>query len=227
MTPTLRSTNTKDKGKTTSNSIKKTATKTTPKTISTASNKRILSPDPTIANSTNPKKNKANELSTMELEDLKRLINASTEKIESKIETSYNALEGKIKDLADKVNDDVSALNSTVVDFHTKINVELNDVKTQLSLYSERIDNNDDDFLRTQRNQDLRLTGFEYKEDENVNDIYNQVAAAIGFNIGPNTAMPAIERVSLYNRTSQKNTPSKTILLHFAILRQKQHFYAT
>lgn len=160
------------------------------------------------------------------MDELKRLINASTEKIESKIDTSNNQLEGKFNELAEKVKDDVSALKSTVVEFHTKINDELNDVKTQLSLYSARIDNNDDDFQRTQRNQDLRLTGFEAKEDENLLDMFKQVAAAIGFVIDTNTVMPTIERVSSFNKTTRNSTPSKTILLHFAILRQKQQFYS-
>lgn len=70
--------------------------------------------------------------------------------------------------MAKEVKDDVSALESTVIDFHDKINGELNEVKKQLTMYSNRIDNSDDDFQRTQRNQDLRISGFAFKEDENL-----------------------------------------------------------
>lgn len=219
MTPTLRPTNNRNKHNKEKENKRGTTTPTNKK-------KRILSPDINIANCSNSKKNKTSELSPMDFEDLKCLITASTDKIEIKIETSHNLLESKINDLAVKVKDDVSALKATVVEFHTKINDELNEVKTQLSSYSERIDNNDDDFQRTQRNQDLRISGFEVKENENLLDIFIQIAADIGFEIGPNTAMPTIERISLFNKTAQKPIPTKTILIHFAILRQKQQFYA-
>lgn len=220
--PRPRHNTSKDIGKATTSTIEK-ATTSTP---SATNKKRTLSPDIATAISSSSKKNKQCELSTMDLEGLKCLINASTEKIENKIETSHSMLESKLNDLAVKVKDDVSALQSTVVEFHSKINDELNDVKTQLSKYSERIDNNDDDFQRTQRNQDLRITGFEHKEGENLHHLFKQIAAAIGVEIGPNTVLPSIERMSLFNKTTQKHTPSKTILVHFAILRQKQQFYA-
>lgn len=162
----------------------------------------------------------------MDLQEIKNLFMESTERIESKIDSTNSLLELKFNELAKEVKDDVSSLKSTVADYHVKINSELIDVKKQLLVCSERIDNNDDDFHRMQRNQDLRLSGFAAKENENLYDIFKSIAAAIGYIIGPNTVMPSIERISMFDKTAQKYKPSQTILLHFAILRQKQHFYS-
>lgn len=230
MTPTLRSTAIKGKHQLIRNKDKtKSGTpvrKQETTTHSPATQKRMLSPEQQLINSKNSKKNKTSELSTVEMDDLKQFISQSIATIENKIDASQNSLESKFGELANKVKDDVCALKTTVTDFHAKINIELNAVKTQLSHYAERLDNNDDDFERTQRNQDLRLTGFAYTKDENLQNIFQQVAAEIGYEIGPHAVLPSIERISLYDKSAKKSTPTKTILLHFAILKQKQQFYA-
>lgn len=38
--------------------------------------------------------------------------------------------------------------------------------------------------------------------------------------------MPVIERIPIFDKTTKKNAPSQTIVVHFAILRQKQQFYS-
>lgn len=208
MPPTRRSEKQNDKSK--ANSM---IDRTTPTT--TNKSKRVHSPNTSAEESNTVKKTKSSKLSSMDIEELKNIITASGDKIENKIDG-----------LAEKMKDEVNALRSTVVEFNTKINDELKHVKSQLSIHSERIDNNDDDYQRAQRNHDLRVTGFEANVNEDLYDIFKRIAAAIGFVIGPNTAMPSIERVHLYNKTTNKSTPTKTMLLHFAILRQKQQFYS-
>lgn len=209
MSPTRRSKKGNEKEK-----VNETNKKTT---ITTRSSKRKhnSSPNSNIDESNISKKNKINILSNNEMEELKLLISSSSDKIEKKIDT-----------LAANVKSEVDALKSTVVEFHTTVSEELKIVKNQLSHQSERIDNNDDDFQRAQRNYDLRVTGFEAKDNENLYEIFKQIAAAIGFVIGPNTVMPEIERVLQYDRKTKTSTPSKTMLVHFAILRQKQQFYS-
>lgn len=228
MTPILRSS--KLNGKTTTIKTKKVNTGTptiTPVTTPiTAKNKRTistLSPD-SIDTNTNTKRGKT--MSAMDLQEVISLFKESTERIESKIDSTNSLFELKFNNLAKEVKDDVSSLHSTVADYHEKINTELIDVKKQLLVCSERIDNTDDDFQRMQRNQDLRLSGFAAKENENLHGIFTSIAAAIGYTIGPNTVMPSIERISMFDKTAQKYKPSQTILLHFAILRQKQQFYS-
>lgn len=230
MTPSLRSNKlngksnneSKEKGKPKNTAI------TTPTTTSKAASKRTLSsvsPD-AIETNDKSKKTKTNKVSTMSFEQIKELINESTARLENKIGSSQSLLESKISDLSKKVEEDVSKLESTVVEFHGKINDELNNVKKQLSMYSERIDNSDDDFQRIQRNQDLRISGFAFKEGENLYNIFTGIAGVIGFNIDANTVMPSIERMLTYNKETKQHTPSQTILVHFAILRQKQQFYS-
>lgn len=159
------------------------------------------------------------------MDELKSLILSSAARVEAKIDDAKSTLENKFINLADKVNEDVSAIKSSVIEFHGKINEELNEIKLQVKTCNERLDNSDDDIHRLQRIQDLRLVGFAATHSENVYDIFKKIAAAIGFIIDSNTAMPNIERIMNYNKVTKLGTPSPNILIHFAILRQKQHFY--
>lgn len=212
MTPTTRSNSQKNtEGRT------HTSNERDDSTPITKHNKRAHSPDSAANENKTKKKNRTNNMAPADLDELKNLISASSDKIERKIETSQNSLDAKITSLAEKVQNEVSTLKTSVAELHTKINEELVDVKKQLSQFSERIDN-DDDFQRTQRNHDLRITGFPFKENENLVAIFTQIATAIGFNMGPHTVMPEIERMLLFNKTV--NTKE-----HFAILRHKQQFY--
>lgn len=54
----------------------------------------------------------------MDIDELKRFITASMDKLENKIESTQNALDIKFGDLANKVKEDVSAIKSSVIDFH-------------------------------------------------------------------------------------------------------------
>lgn len=228
MTPTLRSNSQRKPHTAPTNETNKTI-KSTP---SNKTNKRALSPDLSSANS-NSKKNKennSNQQAMIDIEELKKFITASTTestaKLENVIQSSHKALDSKFNDLAERVKEEVTVLKSSVVEFHNKINDELNEVKAKLSSYAERMENNDDDLQRLQRNKDLRLTGFAAKENENLHDLFAKVATAIGFELGTSATMPVIERIKLYNKTSNQITLSPTILIHFAILRQKQQFYS-
>lgn len=193
--------------------------------------KRSFSPDASTFTNNDSKKNKSSKspktkTKAMEFEELKHLITSSTAKIENKIQSTQVTLEGKFNDFAENVKEEVSAIKSSVIEFHNKINDELCEVKVQLSTYAERMDNTDDDIQRLQRNQDLRLVGFAAKENENLNDIFISIAKKIGFDIGTNTTMPSVERLKNYNKATKQIIPSPNILIHFAILRQKQQFYA-
>lgn len=229
MTPKLRTRSQSRINHNTNTQAKNASNKKPVTTPTNISKKRTLSPDQTTPKNTSSKKNKESspqQHSTMNSEEMIRLLNEQTAKIENTIQSSQNVLESKFNDLAEKVKEDVSALKASVADLHKKMDEELGEVKSQVSSYAERMDNNDDDYQRLQRNYDLRLTGFAFKDNENLYDIFKQIAAVIGFDVGPNTTMPSIERVNIYNKKSSQITPSPTILLHFAILRQKQQFYA-
>lgn len=183
-------------------------------------NKRILSPQ----EEDNKKAKKTKTTIMTELSELKKLITASSESIANKIDASQKSLEQKFHELASKVEGDVSAIKASVVEFKAEIAGELCEVKEQLNIHSQRIENHEDDIQRIQRSNDLRITGFQAKANEDLHAIYNAIATEIGFDNPPLT--PTIERIPIRNKTTGLMIKSNTILIQFATLKQKQSFYS-
>lgn len=98
MTPILRSSKLNGKSNTNTNtnskvkSISKTSTPTITPTATpkSANNKRNLSPD--VNEHSISKRNKPSKLSTMEIDELKKIILDSTTRVENKIDKSHNLL---------------------------------------------------------------------------------------------------------------------------------------
>lgn len=77
-----------------------------------------------------------------------------------------------------------------------------------------------------QRCNDIRITGFPVKENENLSDLFTSIAKEIGFEIDQQFCTPSIERIPIKNRTTGAIIKSQTILVHFTTLKQKQTFYS-
>lgn len=174
----------------------------------------------------NSKKTKTTKMSAMEFEELKHLIVNSTSTIEKKIDDSTSALESKVSNLATKVNEDVNSLRASVEEFNSKIGDDINGIKLQLNEHNHRLDNTEDDIQRMKLSQDLRLTGFAYKENEKLLDLFYQIANLIEFATDEKSVAPTLERWQFKNGTTGQFMPSATILIHFAVSRQKEMFYS-
>lgn len=187
--------------------------------------KRELSPEPNQKSIT-PTTSKKRKMSSTEFEALKVLITQSYSAIETKIDDSQKNLEVKFSDLASNVNNEVSSLKSCVGDFEKKITDDIGGIKSQLNHHMKRIENTEDDIQRMQLNQDLRLIGFAFKEQENLLEIFNQIANEIGFVMNMGAGTPILERLNVRNKTTNQIMPSPTILIHFAVKHHKQTFYS-
>lgn len=191
------------------------------------SKKRNLLPETeTTPNSTSTERNRTSKMSSKEIQELKDLIKSSSETIENKIAESQETLEKKFADLASEEKVDVASLKTSVSEIQHNIVGEINEVKSQLNNHDKRIANTEDDIQRIKLCTDLRLIGFAWAESENIQEIFNKIAAEIGFATDQLANAPTIERIPTKNRTTGQIMQSPTIFIHFAMLRQKQMFYS-
>lgn len=174
---------------------------------------------PEITNAKNAKKIKKSKMTSKDIDELKSLITLITPAIEKKICDSHQILESKINELGNKVNTEIHLLKSSVDDFKSEVGRDMNVMKVQLSEHAQLLENTDDDFDRIKLHQDLRIAGIIFKDNENLIEIFKKIAAEIGFNIEQCT--PTLERIAIRNRTTGQMIPSNTIIIHFAIQRQK------
>lgn len=195
--------------------------------------KRKHSPEPTVINQSQQntsilsaqKRTKSCTMPSEEFNQLKDVIADSTATISTKIDVATSALDTKISDLATKVNDDVSSLRNSVDDFNNKVSAEIVNIKSHLNAQNVRVDNLEDDMQRIKLRNDLRLTGFAFKDNENLLEVFNKVANVIEFAMDDKFVPPTLERPQFKNRLTGQLMTSDTILLHFAVTRQKEMFY--
>lgn len=102
----------------------------------------------------------------------------------------------------------------------------MSQIQMQLKSHEQRLNNTEDDIRRAQLSNSLRINGFAVKENENLLDLFEKIAAEIGFAIGEKMSMPMIERMPTRNATTGQIMPSPTILIHFASIQQKKTFYS-
>lgn len=173
-------------------------------------NKRNLSPEISKTENTNAKKVRPSKMTSKDIEELKSLITSTAIGIENRISNSHQILESKFNELGNKVNNDVQLLRCSVDEFKSQVGSEMNVIKVQLNEHKQRFENNDDDFERMKRNQDLRITGIIYKDNENLIEICKKIAVEIGFNIEQCSSMPTLERIPIRNKTTGQMIPSNT-----------------
>lgn len=123
------------------------------------------------------------------------------------------------------VNGDFQSLKTSVDEFKSNITCEMTEIKAQLSENTQRIENTEDDIQRLKRSQDLRLTGFPPKENENLLEYLKQIAKEIAYDSFSETHVLLMERIPVKNKTTGQMMQSNTIIIQFTALRHKQQFY--
>lgn len=198
----------------------------TKNTQATPSNKRTHSPPDNDSDSVNSKKKKSAKMSTNEVAEITKLISQSQKSIENKIHESQTSLETKFDDFSAKINVDVTAMRTAIDDFKTEITSEMNTVKEQVFSHTQRLDDTEDDIQRLKRSQDLRLTGFPVKDNENLVEIFTSIAKEIGYDTNTQLTVPSLERIPFKNRTTGEMFQSPIIMMHFMSTKHKQSFYS-
>lgn len=165
-------------------------------------------------------------MTTQDVNDIKTLIESLSVNLSNQIAGSQTSLETKFTDFASKMCTEVNSLKSTVAELQTQISNDVSGIKSQLSEHSSRIDNSEDDFQRLQLLCDLRVSGFPVRENENLFEIFDMVAAEIGYDVNVQPYPASIERIPIINRVTGLLMPSITIMLHFQIPKHKQFFYS-
>lgn len=199
------------------------------------SHKRALSPESDTENypqKTTNKRTRTTKMTSKDIDELKKLILASSasahQSLSQQIESSRESLESKFNGLENNINIEISALKSSVQDFKSSINTDLNDINHQLSNHEQRINNTEDDIQRMKRSSDLRVVGLPVRDNENLLELFEQIAREIGYNVSPHAIQStiSIERLYMKSRTTGQMVLSGTILIHFALLKHKQTFYS-
>lgn len=192
-------------------------------TSSTTHTKRNRSPQQLDHNL--PKRSKTIKLTSKQMDEFKQLLGEVTKEIGERIDSSNTSLSTKFDNLATHVCNEVTSLKSSVDNFKAEVACELGTVNTTLANQNIRIENTEDDIDRLKRINDLRLTGILPTENENLFQIVERFAIAIGYSSFGQIAV-SFERIPVRDRITGQLTHSNTIMLHFAILRDKQIFYS-
>lgn len=164
---------------------------------------------------------------TMSLNDeLKGFFLNIKSELEKSISASQSSIETKLNDLTKNVNTEVNELKKSVDDLKSKFVTDIDAIKNHITEHTNRLNCNEDDINRLKLCADLRLNGIPFNSSENLIDLFHKIAAAIGFDSNNNANVPFMKRMPIRNKLTGAMVESSIIMLHFASVQQKQHFYS-
>lgn len=189
--------------------------------------KRRLEPEQNDSDQTpKNKKNKTRKMSTADTNQLMLFITDMKNEIEKQISSSQTSIETKITDLATTVNTEVQELKVSVDDLNTKVSSEIESLKQHVTEHNQRLDNNDDDINRLKLSADLRMNGIPFVQGENLAELFQKIAATIGYDSSNNSNVPLIKRIPVRDKVSGNMIDSSIISFHFSSIQHKQFFYS-
>lgn len=190
--------------------------------------KRGLDPEEIeLIESPKQKKQKPYKMSNTELIEILNSIKEMKSELEAKIDTSQSAIETKINEITSTVNNEMQSLKGSFDDLKTKLSSDVESLKEQVAEHTQRLNNNEDDINRLKLSADLRLNGIPFSKDENLAQLFNTIAAEIGYDTTTNSNVPLLKRIPIRNKITGSMVESPIISLHFASPHHKQQFYST
>lgn len=165
------------------------------------------------------KKHKSQKMSQKDIDELKSFM-------QSLVTTSQTSIESKLNEFSSNVHDEVRQIKESIDTLKSDLNNDVDSIKNHIAKHTERMDNNEDDINRLKLIADLKLIGVPFKQNENLFETFNKIAAAIGYNSSLGANMPFVKRILMRNKATGTMIESHVISLHFTSIQHKNHFYS-
>lgn len=174
------------------------------------------------------KKSKSCRISKREMEEIEKIIKKSLLGVTNKITEAQESLDNKITQMGNTISNEfkteIDALKSAMDSFQTDISNRVSCFETELDDHNKRLTNNEDDIDRVTLLSQLRITGYPYKDDENLNDLFTTIANEIGYSMIEPSKVPMLRRLPFTKNGITSG--SNTILMYFVAQHYKDNFYS-
>lgn len=190
-------------------------------------NKRLLTPEkksPNQVEQITKKKKKSSPFTKEDMEEIMKLITDQISGVSKQLIDTQTAIDNKITSMDVGLKDELGALKTAMDNFSSNVKNQISELKTELINHNNRITNNENDIDRVTLLNQLRLTGLPAKENENLKNIFDKIAAEIGYNTDEPNSQPVLKRIPY--RKNGILSGSNTIIMYFVAQHFKDKFYS-
>lgn len=154
---------------------------------------------------------------------IRMLLNEQTESLKTSIGTDMKSLGNELKtEFQAKINQ----LNEKIDANQDNVQKQINEIQAKVTQCIEQKNDTDDDFLkRLTKLNELKISGIAYRNNENLVEIFSEIAKLVQFNLNNLNNVPSLIRTYKWNKTTNTNTPTSIVIVKFIATHIRNDFY--
>lgn len=157
------------------------------------------------------------------LDTIRSLLAEQTQSIQTSMQNEMKILGDGIK----------AELQSQITQIHEKIDAnqanvqsQINDLKVNVEKCTEQMNGTDDDFQRISKLNELKINGIAHTNNENLNEIFNEIAKLVEFDLSTVNNVPSIMRIYKRDHTKNISAPTSIVIVKFVANHIRSDFYS-
>lgn len=162
-------------------------------------------------------------------ESITNLLNTKTSELKEQLQSTRMELKTEIQQISESIKTEMKTellkvnekIDSTTELFEQKII----SVNKNVSECIQRIEDSENDLDRLVLMNEVKFVGVPPTDNENLQGIFNSIAAFLGFDTTNPTNLPSLIRLNKHDPSTGALTPSQVIVAKFVAIHIKERFY--
>lgn len=138
-------------------------------------------------------------------------------------------IRNEIKTMGDDIKAELQAkitqLNDKIDKNQSNVQIQMNALKSDVEKCMERTMNDNDDFQRMAKSNELKISGIAYINNENLNEIFKAIAELVNFDVTVTGNVPKLTRIVKRCPATNESTPTTIIIVKFIANHIRNDFY--
>lgn len=139
------------------------------------------------------------------------------------------SLRSEMKTLGDEIKSEfqmkISQINEKIDANQENVQQQINSLKSNVAQCMEQATGTDDDMQRLLKLNELKINGIAYNNNENLCQIFTEIANLVQFNLNNVNNMPMLTRIFKYDTKTKSSSPTPIIIVKFVAKHIRNDFY--
>lgn len=149
--------------------------------------------------------------------------------ITEKTKLLETSIRNEMKTLSDEMKSEFQAkiikLNEKIDANQQNVQQQINEMKSSVTNCIEHSTGYDDDMQRMLKLCELKISGIAFKNDEKLNEIFNEISKLVQFDLTAGNNWPTLTRIYKFNRTTKTSMPTPIVIVKFVATHIREVFY--
>lgn len=161
----------------------------------------------------------SNTNAPLTIEAITSLLTQQTQSLQTSMQTLCNDIKAEFQSQIIQLNDKIDA-NQAIVQ------KQITDLQSNVEKCMEQTNGTDDDLQRMSKLNELKISGIVHTNDQNLNDIFIEIAKLTQFDLSNAINVPKLSRVFKRNKTSNTSSPTSIVIAKFVANHIRNDFYS-